>query len=81
MQQIRTSPLYAACEKGHEGIVQALLNNNAKVNFCTENGKSPLHIASQNGHNETVELLLKNNAEVNVYTTKKGTSPLYIACE
>lgn len=47
------SPLYLACENGHESIAKLLLvlDNGADRNLKTTNGLSPLAIAYQNGNN------------------------------
>nr|XP_022287363.1 uncharacterized protein LOC111100064 [Crassostrea virginica]XP_022287364.1 uncharacterized protein LOC111100064 [Crassostrea virginica]XP_022287365.1 uncharacterized protein LOC111100064 [Crassostrea virginica]XP_022287366.1 uncharacterized protein LOC111100064 [Crassostrea virginica]XP_022287367.1 uncharacterized protein LOC111100064 [Crassostrea virginica]XP_022287368.1 uncharacterized protein LOC111100064 [Crassostrea virginica]XP_022287369.1 uncharacterized protein LOC111100064 [Crasso len=76
----RMSPLYAACQNGHDSTVQLLLNNGANVNLCEETGVSPLYMACHNGHDSIVQLLLDNGADVNL-CMDTGASPLYIACQ
>ena len=75
-----TSPLYKACQYGHDSTVQLLLNNGADVNLCEETGVSPLFIACQNGHDSTVHILLSKGVDVNL-CDKTGASPLFIACQ
>ena len=75
----RQSPLYKACQNGHESTAKLLLDNNAVVNLCDKNGDSPLLAACQNGYEVTAKLLLDNNADVNL-CNKIGFSPLLIAC-
>lgn len=60
-------------------IVQLLLNNEAKIDFCRKDGASSLYIACERGHSSTVQLLLSKNADINL-CNKNGFSPLYIAC-
>lgn len=60
------SPLYIACEIGHDEIVQHLLENGADVNSCNKAGFSPLYIACQENKEKTVKLLLEKNADVNL---------------
>ncbi|XP_062612944.1 ankyrin-1-like [Saccostrea cucullata] len=74
------SPLYIACQNGHDSTVQLLLNNGADINLCDNDGFSPLLVAGKNGHDSTVQLLLNNGADVNL-SNKNGASPLYIACQ
>ena len=73
------SPLYMACQNGHESTVKVLLDKGAEVNLCTENGKSPLFISCQNGHDKLVHLLMKG-AKLNL-CSKTGICPLFIACQ
>ncbi|XP_061185180.1 uncharacterized protein LOC133193235 [Saccostrea echinata] len=73
------SPLYIACQNGHDSTVKILMSNGADINFYHNDGTSPLWIASQNGHDSTVQLLLSKGVDVN-FCNKNGVSPLYIAC-
>ena len=74
------SPLYIACQNGHESTAQLLLNNGAEVNLCDKEGESPLFKDCHNGHESTAQLLLNNGAEVNL-CNKNGSGPLCIACQ
>lgn len=76
----KTSPLYIACQYGHDSIVQLLLKNKAVTNICTKMGACPLFIACKNGHLITVKLLLYNRADFNL-CKKNKVSPLYLACQ
>ncbi|XP_078311621.1 uncharacterized protein LOC144618795 isoform X2 [Crassostrea virginica] len=62
--KVGASPLYMACQNGHESTAKILLINKAKVNQCKTNGASPLYIAHQKGHSSIEELLLKHGADV-----------------
>lgn len=75
-----TSPLYIACQEGHDSTVQLLVSNGARINLCSEEGISPLFVACQEDHSSTVQLLLNNGAEINL-CDKDGTSPLSVACQ
>lgn len=74
------SPLYIACEAGHEDLVKLLLYSEADINLRMKSGASPLYIACQEGHGIIVTLLLKQGAVLNL-RTKDGPSPLSIACK
>ncbi|XP_078328667.1 uncharacterized protein LOC144623789 [Crassostrea virginica] len=74
------SPLYKACQNGHESTAQILLNNGADVNFRTNKGASPLYIACRNGHEGTAQVLLNNGAEVNLCNNNES-SPLWKSCQ
>jgi len=76
------TPLYAACEKGHEFIVSLLLSNGADPNIQNDEmpflswPTLPLHIAVQYASPTIVEVLLKKGASVN----PPGEPLLHIAC-
>jgi len=66
--------LYFACEKGHTGVVQYLLESGASVSL----GAEPLTVAVRNGHYECCKLLLEHHASVHC-TNSEGESPLSVA--
>jgi ankyrin repeat protein len=53
------SPLFIACQNGHDKIVKILLTHGANINKSTDNGCSPLQIARYKNHIDVVEELLK----------------------
>jgi ankyrin repeat protein len=68
-----STPLHAASYKGHNDVVQALLNcdrDDLKRLDKKVDNKTPLHAAYYGGQLETMELLLDNGADVNA----KGAS-------
>lgn len=69
------SPLYIACQYGHNSTVQLLLNNGADINLCNIYGLTHLCIARQKGHDNNVQLLLKNIADTTL-CLNDGGSPL-----
>ena len=50
------TPLYVACQNGHNAIVAVLLATNADVNQPRDNGATPLIIACNEGHTDVVML-------------------------
>lgn len=53
------TPLYLACQNGHETIVKILLEHHAEANQgIATSGATPLYVASQNGHAAVVKALL-----------------------
>jgi ankyrin repeat protein len=87
-----STPLYIACQNGHEEVVRLLLADprvddlRVDVNKATNNGATPLYIASQNGHEEVVRLLLADprDDDLRVDVNKAmniGATPLFIACQ
>ncbi|KAF1792287.1 Ankyrin repeat-containing domain [Phytophthora cactorum] len=52
-------PLYLACARGQEVVVQALLEKGAKCTAVGPSGETPLHIAAQENQLACVKLLLE----------------------
>lgn len=73
----RRTPLLYASERGHEAIVDLLLENNAQVDTKdTQYGRTPLSWAAKNGHEAIVHLLLEKNAQVDTKDAEYGRTPL-----
>ena len=51
------TPLLIAAEKGHEAIVQALVELGTDINKAMDDGATPLSIAAQQGHTAIVTIL------------------------
>lgn len=75
-----SSPLYIACQEGHDNTVKLLLHNGADVNFRRKDGTSPFYCACQKGHYNIVQTLLNNGANANLCKEDR-TSPILIACQ
>ena len=54
----------AAAQKGHEAVVQLLLDKGAAVDAVLKDGHTALIIAAQQGHEAVVKLLLDKGAAV-----------------
>ncbi|XP_071178288.1 ankyrin-3-like [Mytilus edulis] len=74
------SPLFFACQEGHNAVVQMLINNQADINKCRDTGVSPLLVACHQGHTEVIQMLINNKADINKFKVT-GSSPLFIACQ
>ena len=73
------SPLFTACKKGNEEIVELLLAANADVNKADNNGCTPLAKAAYYGHTKIVEALLQTKG-ININSIDKwGETPLSTA--
>lgn len=44
-----SSPLYIACQNGHESTAQLLLSNGADIDLCIEDGTNPICVACFDG--------------------------------
>ena len=69
------TPLYVAAEKGHAGVVCALLESGAgaDVNAArSDGGGSPLSVACKHGHCKVVSLLLAHGAVETACSTPSG---------
>jgi len=74
------TPLFIACQQGHESTVLLLLDRGAKINLADNDGVTPFFIACQQGPESTVLLLLDKGAKINV-AENDGTTPLCIASQ
>ena len=73
------SPFFVACSKGHESIVQILLDNESDVNLQAKDGLPPLFTAFYNGHEGTAQLLLENlMAQMSIYKLITGVLPFML---
>ena len=68
-----------ACENGHTGIVELLLDSVAEVNLCSHNRIGPLYKASKNRYESIVQLLLRKGAYVS-YMYKRRIQRRSTAC-
>ena len=73
-----STPLICASEKGHAGIVKALLAAGADVNAADNYGWTALLYACSNGRLESARLLVAAKALVNARSTS-GATPLNLA--
>lgn len=71
------SPLFIACQNGHQRTVQLLLSFRADPNICENINVFPF--ACQNGHDAIVSNLIQYGAYVKYYNNR--VSPIYIACQ
>ncbi|KAF0684906.1 Aste57867_23150 [Aphanomyces stellatus] len=74
------TPLFLAAERGHHGIVDLLLSENADPNLATSEGYTPLSIACATQQLNIIQELLDADADVNMQP-EDGASPLYTAAK
>ncbi|KAG4256551.1 hypothetical protein FPRO03_14015, partial [Fusarium proliferatum] len=72
------TPLWWAAERGHEAVVQLLLEWSASVEAADKDGRTPLLCAVAQGHETVVQLLLDWGANTNA-VDKDGRTPLWWA--
>jgi ankyrin repeat protein len=75
----KKTPLMYACEVGHVGIAEDLIENGANVNSLDSDGKMAIVYASKNGWLDLVKLLVKNGAKLDFI--EEDTTPLMCASE
>ncbi|MFC5523364.1 ankyrin repeat domain-containing protein [Polaromonas jejuensis] len=69
------SPLMLAALKGHQALVEKLIEKGADVN---KTGWTPLHYAASAGQTDIIALLLDNSAYIDA-ESPNGTTPLMMA--
>lgn len=72
------TPLQIACFKGHEDVVNFLVECNAELSGTRRNGKTPLHFASSQNHKGVVKILLEAGANVHA-CDDQGKTPVDVA--
>jgi len=72
--------LYLACDDGHLPCVKTLIDMNANVDMCDDDGWTPLYISCEKGYHNITTLLLEHCAQVDK-CDNYGCSPLYVAAE
>jgi ankyrin repeat protein len=69
------TPLWWAVERGHEAVVQLLLDRGAYTEAADKEGWTPLLRAAENGHEAVMRLLLDRVADIEA-ADKDGQTPL-----
>jgi hypothetical protein len=72
------TPLQIACFKGHEDIVNFLVECNASLAGTVRNGKTPLHFATSQNHKQIVFILLEAGADAHA-CDEEGKTPVDVA--
>lgn len=76
--QLGITPLHCAVHRGHEEMVELLLENKININATCNGGNTALHVAAQQGHRKLIKLLL--HQRVNSRTANRhGTTALQLA--
>ena len=69
--EIGCSPLFMACQDGHEGTARLLLEHGADKDKARVDGSTPLCMACQMGHLSIVVLLGKAGADLSLQWTRR----------
>ena len=74
--------LHIAADRGHSGIVRALLRAGAAIEPQTRIGAyTPLHLAARSGHGDIVRALLESGSDPDARTTNSSVTPLHLAAQ
>lgn len=71
-----STALHFASGRGHEGMVQYLLQNGANVDARDQPGNTALHVAVRKGYRRIATLLLDSGSDVNV-RDYNGNAPIH----
>ena len=72
--------MHIAAEKGHIGVINAIILKGEDVNVLTNDNFSALHLAIDAGRPEVVECLLGHGANVKIKGGSENETPLHMAC-
>ena len=72
--------MHIAAEKGHIGVINAIILKGEDVNVLTNDNFSALHLAIEAGRPEVVECLLGHGANVKIKGGSENETPLHMAC-
>lgn len=76
--QLGITPLHCAVHRGHEEMVELLLESKVNVNATCKEGNTALHVAAQQGHRRLIKLLLRQR--INSRTANRhGSTALQLA--
>lgn len=74
--EFQRTPLYWAAKRGHEAVVNLLLERGADVNVMDDLEDTPIWLAAKNGHEGVMEMLLEKEADINLQDWR-GQTPLW----
>ncbi|KAL3262636.1 hypothetical protein ABHI18_002599 [Aspergillus niger] len=72
------TPLHCAAHRGHEEMVELLLDNKANINATSNEGYTAMHLAAEQGQRRIMRLLLSRRANSRT-ANRKGVTALHLA--
>jgi hypothetical protein len=75
--QTGATPIYAAAEEGHTGVVKELIAARCDINRSRKDGTSPIYAAAYLGHTGVAEQLIAARCDINL--AKNAQTPIYAA--
>ena len=87
-----TTAAFAAAEKGHTAVLEALLAAGADITIGTSDNDTPLHMACYGGHTDCVKIILSNISALSEKSPKEkealvnavasdGSAPIHLAAQ
>lgn len=79
-------PIHQAAWRGHEKVVELLLQNGADPDPVNDNGVTPLWLAAQEGYDEIVRMILERDSadkkiDIEAESERTGRRPLHQAAQ
>ncbi|KAJ5436129.1 hypothetical protein N7445_007014 [Penicillium cf. griseofulvum] len=72
------SPLHCAAVQGNDEMIAFLLDNGAKENAVSADGRTALHLATERGHRKCIKLLFAHHADSRI-ADRNGATCLHVA--
>ena len=67
-------PIHQAAKKGHDKVIELLIDHGAYIDAKDKNQEIPLHHAARRGHPKVIDMLLKHGSDKELKNKDKETA-------